>query len=153
MAGLAATWHQFIKFFCTLVIFNLTIASQMFFIGLLAEELIVSNFLASLTLLFSLLFGGLILNKESIPAMLQPLFGTSIFNLAYEALSINELRYAHVEEVKFGLQIEVPTAALISSFGFNLQAFWWDIFTLIVVLAVSLSMSLVWLTFVIKERR
>ncbi|KAJ1900252.1 (ABC) transporter [Kickxella alabastrina] len=74
MAGLAATWHQFIKFFCTLVIFNLTIASQMFFIGLLAEELIVSNFLASLTLLFSLLFGGLILNKESIPAMLQPLF-------------------------------------------------------------------------------
>ncbi|KAI7826786.1 hypothetical protein BX661DRAFT_224942 [Kickxella alabastrina] len=98
MAGLAATWHQFIKFFCTLVIFNLTIASQMFFIGLLAEELIVSNFLASLTLLFSLLFGGLILNKESIPAMLQPLFGTSIFNLAYEALSINELRYAHVKK-------------------------------------------------------
>ncbi|KAJ2855634.1 (ABC) transporter, partial [Coemansia erecta] len=98
MTGLAATWHQFIKFFSTLVLFNLTTASQMFFIGLLAEQLVVSNFLASLVLLFSLLFGGLILNKESIPSLLQPLFGTSSFNLAYEALAINELRYAHIEE-------------------------------------------------------
>ncbi|KAJ2705777.1 (ABC) transporter [Coemansia sp. IMI 203386] len=153
MTGLAATWHQFIKFFSTLVLFNLTTASQMFFIGLLAEQLVVSNFLASLVLLFSLLFGGLILNKESIPSMLQPLFGTSSFNLAYEALAINELRYAHIEEVRFGLEIEVPTAALISSFGFNLQAFWPDITFMFIVLAVSLGMSLLWLTFVIKERR
>ncbi|KAJ2600443.1 (ABC) transporter [Coemansia sp. RSA 1722] len=153
MTGLAATWHQFIKFFSTLVLFNLTTASQMFFIGLLAEQLVVSNFLASLVLLFSLLFGGLILNKESIPSILQPLFGTSSFNLAYEALAINELRYAHIEEVRFGLEIEVPTAALISSFGFNLQAFWPDITFMFIVLAVSLGMSLLWLTFVIKERR
>ncbi|KAJ2489355.1 (ABC) transporter, partial [Coemansia sp. RSA 2050] len=98
MTGMAATLSQFVKFFSTLVLFNLTVASQMFFIGLLAEELVVSNFLASIMLLFSLLFGGLILNKESIPALLQPLCRVSSFNLAYEALAINELRYALVEE-------------------------------------------------------
>ncbi|KAJ1888281.1 (ABC) transporter, partial [Coemansia sp. IMI 209127] len=114
MTGLAATWGQFLKFFSTLVLFNLTVASQMFFIGLLAEELVVSNFLASIMLLFSLLFGGLILNKESIPAILQPLTRFSSFNLAYEALAINELRHANIEEVRFGLEIEIPTASLIS---------------------------------------
>ncbi|KAJ1994546.1 (ABC) transporter [Coemansia spiralis] len=153
MTGLAATWSQFIKFFSTLVLFNLTIASQMFFIGLLAEELVVSNFLASIMLLFSLLFGGLILNKESIPAVLQPLTRFSSFNLAYEALAINELRHAHIEEVRFGLEIQIPTASLISSFGFDLLAFWPDIAVLFVILGVSLGLSLLWLTYVIKERR
>ncbi|KAJ2454163.1 (ABC) transporter, partial [Coemansia sp. RSA 2336] len=106
MTGLAPTWGQFIKFFCTLVLFNLTVASQMLFIGLLAEELVVSNFLASILLLFSLLFGGLILNKESIPAIFQAFCRFSSFNLAYEALAINELRHAHIEEVRFGLEIQ-----------------------------------------------
>ncbi|KAJ2846956.1 (ABC) transporter, partial [Coemansia brasiliensis] len=40
MTGLAPTWGQFVKFFSTLVLFNLTVASQMLFIGLLAEELV-----------------------------------------------------------------------------------------------------------------
>ncbi|KAJ2717278.1 FAD-dependent urate hydroxylase [Coemansia spiralis] len=153
MIGLAATWSQFIKFFSTLVLFNLTVASQMFFIGLLAEELVVSNFLASIMLLFSLLFGGLILNKESIPAILQSLCRISSFNLAYEALAINELRHAHIEEVRFGLEIQVPTASLVSSFGFDLLAFWPDVVILCGVLATSLGLSLLWLTYVIRERR
>ncbi|KAJ2065542.1 (ABC) transporter [Coemansia sp. S155-1] len=153
MTGMAATLSQFVKFFSTLVLFNLTVASQMFFIGLLAEELVVSNFLASIMLLFSLLFGGLILNKESIPAILQPLCRMSSFNLAYEALAINELRYAHVEEVRFGLEIQIPTATIISSFGFDLLAYWPDVAVLCGVLLASLSLSLLWLTFVIKERR
>ncbi|KAJ1864810.1 (ABC) transporter [Coemansia sp. RSA 989] len=110
MTGLAPTWGQFIKFFSTLVLFNLTVASQMLFIGLLAEELVVSNFLASILLLFSLLFGGLILNKESIPAIFQALCRFSSFNLAYEALAINELRHAHIEEVRFGLEIQPYSA-------------------------------------------
>ncbi|KAJ1735266.1 (ABC) transporter [Coemansia biformis] len=153
MIGLAASWPQFIKFFSTLVLFNLTVASQMFFIGLLAEELVVSNFLASIMLLFSLLFGGLILNKESIPAILQNLCRISSFNLAYEALAINELRHAHIEEVRFGLEIQVPTASLVSSFGFDLLAFWPDVAILCAVLAASLGLSLLWLTYVIRERR
>ncbi|KAJ1851985.1 (ABC) transporter [Coemansia sp. RSA 1822] len=153
MIGLAATWTQFISFFSTLVLFNLTVASQMFFIGLLAEELVVSNFLASIMLLFSLLFGGLILNKESIPEIFLPFCRFSSFNLAYEALAINELRHAHIEEVRFGLEIQIPSASLISSFGFDLLAFWPDIAVLCLVLAGSLGLSLLWLTFVIKERR
>ncbi|KAJ2698789.1 FAD-dependent urate hydroxylase [Coemansia sp. IMI 209128] len=153
MTGMAATLSQFVKFFSTLVLFNLTVASQMFFIGLLAEELVVSNFLASIMLLFSLLFGGLILNKESIPALLQPLCRVSSFNLAYEALAINELRHALVEEVRFGLEIQIPTATIISSFGFDLLAYWPDVAVLCGVLLASLSLSLLWLTYVIKERR
>lgn len=153
MTGLATTWHQLIKFFGTLVLFNLTVASQMLFIGLLAEELVVSNFLASIMLLFSLLFGGLILNKDSIPALLQPFYNISSFNLAYEALAVNELRHARVEEVKFGLEIELPAASVISSFGFNLLAFWPDVLILCTILIASLGLSLLWLTYVIKERR
>ena len=67
MAGLVAAWPQFFKFLLILVLFNLAAASICLFIGIVIKDGGVANLVGSLVMLFSLLFAGLLLNRDSIP--------------------------------------------------------------------------------------
>ena len=51
----------------------------------------------------------------------------SVFHYAYESLSINEVKNLILREKKYGLSIEVPGAVILSTFGFDVGAFWKDI--------------------------
>lgn len=50
----------------------------------------------------SLLFTGLLINRESLPPYLRWLNTASFFHAAYEALAVNELRYLQLKEIKVG---------------------------------------------------
>lgn len=50
----------------------------------------------------------------------------SIFHYAFEGLIVNEVKYLSLIDHKYGLDIEVPGSAILSSFGFNTQALWTD---------------------------
>jgi len=50
----------------------------------------------------------------------------SIFHYAFEGLIVNEVKYLSLIDHKYGLDIEVPGSAILSSFGFNTQALWKD---------------------------
>jgi ABC-type multidrug transport system ATPase subunit len=63
MVGLVEGWTEFGKFFLVLVLFNLTAAGVCLMIGIVCEEVGVANLMSSLVMLFSMLFGGLLLNK------------------------------------------------------------------------------------------
>ena len=63
-----------------------------------------SNFICSLFFflkyLFSLLFTGLLINRESVLPALRWLYTVSFFHAAFEALAVNELRYLQLKEIK-----------------------------------------------------
>ena len=63
MVGLVGGTESFLKFLLVLVLFNLTAASICLCIGILFKEIGVASLLSSLVMLFSMLFGGLLLNK------------------------------------------------------------------------------------------
>ena len=65
----------------------------------------------------SLLFTGLLINRKSVPALFQWLHTVSFFHAAFEALAVNELRYLQLHEEKYGVNIDVPAAAILSTFG------------------------------------
>lgn len=67
MTGLLPTWPEFLKFMLFLVLFNLAAAMIMLFIGICVRNQGVANLLGVLVMLFSLLFGGFLLNHETIP--------------------------------------------------------------------------------------
>lgn len=67
MAGLVPAWPQFLKFILILVLFNLAASSICLFIGIVVRDGGVANLIGSLVMLFSLLFAGLLLNRDSIP--------------------------------------------------------------------------------------
>ena len=48
----------------------------------------------------SLLFTGLLINRESVTPAFQWLHTISFFHAAFEALAVNELRYLQLKEVK-----------------------------------------------------
>ena len=67
MTGLVTAWPNFLKFILFLVLFNLAAAAIFLFIGIVFRNSGVANLIGLLVMLFSLLFSGFFLNKESIP--------------------------------------------------------------------------------------
>ena len=67
MSGLLPHWSEFFKFMMFLVLFNLAAAMICLFIGICVKNQGVANLLGVLVMLFSLLFGGFLLNHKTIP--------------------------------------------------------------------------------------
>lgn len=65
MTGLVPAWPEFLKFILFLVLFNFAAATICLFIGIVFRNMGVANLIGSLVMLFSLLFSGFLLNKES----------------------------------------------------------------------------------------
>lgn len=63
MVGLVEGWTEFGKFFLVLVLFNIVASGVCLMIGIIFETVGVANLMSSLVMLFSMLFGGLLLNK------------------------------------------------------------------------------------------
>ncbi len=148
MTGLVPAWPEFLKFILILVLFNLAAAAICLFIGIVFKDGGVANLIGSLVMLFSLLFAGLLLNHDAIPsaalwlqsvsprkkptnsqaALTRPQL--SIFHYGFEGLIVNEVRYLTLIDHKYGLDIEVPGASILSAFGFDALALWQDVIAL-----------------------
>lgn len=67
MVGLIPEWPEFLRFLLIMVLFNMAAAAISLFIGIIYRENSVANLVGSLVMLFSLLFAGLLLNRDAIP--------------------------------------------------------------------------------------
>jgi ABC-type multidrug transport system ATPase subunit len=86
MTGLIPAWPNFLKFILFLVLFNLAAAAIFLFIGIVFRNSGVANLIGVLVMLFSLLFSGFFLNKESIPAVAKWLQSVSFSHqISYRA--------------------------------------------------------------------
>ncbi|EFX05969.1 ABC transporter [Grosmannia clavigera kw1407] len=130
MTGLVPDVQHFFVFILVLVLFNLAASGICLFIGIVCKDSGVANLIGSLVMLFSLLFAGLLLNHDKIPASAVWLQYLSIFHYAFESLIVNEVRFLVLVDRKYGLDITVPGAAILSSFGFNNSSLWKDITSL-----------------------
>ncbi|KAG8681408.1 hypothetical protein FRC09_017508 [Ceratobasidium sp. 395] len=105
-------------------------------------------------MLFNLLFTGLLINRDSIPHSLEWLYYFSFFHAGFEALAVNELKYLTLRQNKFGVQLEVPAATILSTFGLRAQSFWWPNITILgIMFATFLVLSFLWLHYFVRENR
>lgn len=153
LIGLTMEHNGFLKAIMVLVIFNVAVATEVLIVGILIRDPGTSTMVAVLVLLFSILFAGLFINSEEISSQIKWLEWVSLFHYAYEALSINEVKDLILKEKKYGLSIEVPGAVILSSFGFNVSAFWDDTIGLVIWLGVFLVLGYLFLHFFTIERR
>ena len=70
------------------------------------------------------------MNHNAIPAAAVWLQYLSIFHYGFEALIVNEVKFLTLVDKKYGLDITVPGAAILSSFGFDNASMWTDILDL-----------------------
>ncbi|KAH6885968.1 hypothetical protein B0T10DRAFT_563950 [Thelonectria olida] len=127
MTGLVADSTHFFNFVLVLVLFNMAAAAVCLFIGIVCKDGGVANLIGSLVMLFSLLFAGFLLNHDATPKGALWLQTLSIFHYGFESLIVNEVLQLTLVDSKYGLDITVPGAAILSSFGFNNDALWPDI--------------------------
>ncbi|KAL0143366.1 hypothetical protein V8B55DRAFT_1476875 [Mucor lusitanicus] len=153
MVGLVEGVNEFFKFLLVLVLFNLTAAALCLAIGVVFKNLSMANLLSVLVMLFSMLFAGLLLNKDSISPAFAWLKYLSFFNYGLEALLVNEMLYLQLVEERFGLNIDVPGATILSTFGFNAKNYWPDVIRLASMFTAFITFAFIWLVFVVKEKR
>lgn len=153
MTGLIPAWGEFFRFILVLVLFNLAAANICLFIGIVFRDIGVANLIGSLVMLFSLLFAGLLLNHDAIPDSALWLQTLSIFHYGFEALIVNEVTFLTLIDHKYGLDIEVPGASILSAFGFDTQALWRDVIGLSVISAVFIIIAYGAMHFLLVEKR
>jgi hypothetical protein len=153
MTGLVPDAAHFFKFLLVLVLFNLAAAAICLFIGIVCRDPGVANLIGSLVMLFSLLFAGLLLNHNAIPKPALWLQSLSIFHYGFESLIVNEVTYLTLVDHKYGLDITVPGATILSSFGFNNLALWADISRLSIIGGVFIVLAYVAMHVLLVERR
>ncbi|ROV93387.1 hypothetical protein VMCG_08424 [Cytospora schulzeri] len=153
MTGLKADAAHFFVFLLVLVLFNLAAASICLFIGIVCKDNSVANLIGSLVMLFSLLFAGLLLNQDKIPDGAKWLQWLSIFHYAFESLIVNEVSKLTLVDKKYGLDITVPGAAILSSFGFDNGAMWNDIACLGIYAAAFVVLAYAAMHVLLVERR
>ena len=153
MTGLVAAWPEFLKFILFLLLFNLAAAGICLFIGIVFRQPSVASLVGSLVMLFSLLFAGFLLNRERIPGVARWLQALSIFHYAFEGVIVNEVRYLSLIDHKYGIDIEVPGSAILSTFGFDTQALWMDVVGLAVYAGVFVCAAYAAMHFLLVERR
>jgi len=138
----------------TLVLFNLTTASVVLWLSISFESISVASLVGTLVMLYNLLFTGLLINRDTVAKPLQWLHTLSFFHAAFEALAVNELRYLQLKEVKYGVELDVPAATILSTFGLHAQAFWWPDTTLLGIFFVVFTIcSYLTLHFYVREKR
>jgi len=154
LVGLVPTVGAFWKFMLVLVLFNLTTASVVLTISVAFASTGVATLVGTMTMLFNLLFAGLLINADSVIPALRWLHSVSFFHAAFEALAVNELRTLQLKQYKYGIEIDVPSAAILQTFGLKALAFWWpDIATLAIFFGAFTVLSFLLLQFYVKERR
>ncbi|KAL4147205.1 hypothetical protein PRNP1_010961 [Phytophthora ramorum] len=90
--GLQATTGRFLLFSLTLVLFNVAAGAICLLVGVLSRSVGSANLGATVVLLVMLLFGGFLLNSQTMPTSVGWLKHLSIFSYAFEILMTNELK-------------------------------------------------------------
>ncbi|CCH41388.1 putative ATP-dependent permease [Wickerhamomyces ciferrii] len=151
LIGLNLENNGFIKCLLILVLFNLTVSVEILIIGILVKDSSNATMIGVLTLLFSLLFSGLFINKDSLKfGFLQYL---SMFHYGYEALAVNEVKSLILREKKYGLSIEIPGATILSTFGFDVGGLFKDVIFLALWNIFFLILGYLSLYFYVVEQR
>jgi ABC-type multidrug transport system ATPase subunit len=154
LVGLVATVPAFWKFILTLVLFNLTTASVILLLSIAFESTGMASLVGTLVMLFNLLFTGLLINRETVTPALRWLHTISFFHAAFEALAVNELRYLQLKEIRYGIELDVPAATILSVFGLRAQSFWWPNIGLLGIFTVTFTVaSFLTLHLYVKEKR
>ncbi|KAG0672485.1 putative ATP-dependent permease [Maudiozyma exigua] len=154
LVGLNNDDNSLIKCMIILILFNIGIALEILSLGIMFENLNNSIIASVLVLLASILFSGLFINTQEITNIVfKNLKNVSIFYYAYESLLINEVRTLMLKERKFGLNIEVPGATILSTFGFQVTHLIYDIRILLIFNIVFLIVGYLCLKIIVIERR
>jgi ABC-type multidrug transport system permease subunit len=156
MIGLRSGIDHFLYMLLILVLVCLVAGTMCLVISAFTPSLSLGNLVAILLLLFFMLFGGFLVNKSSVPPIIQWLKWLSFLNFGFEVLMVNELDGLTVLFQPKGYNIKpvlVEGDVVLANLDMDPSRFYLDIVVLGIMSAVYLVLSYLMLRFVVKEKR
>lgn len=142
-----------IKFISVLVLYNIAAACCCLTISIIFSGYGVSILVATLVMLFEMLFGGMLINHAMMNRWTKWIVNASFFNAAWESLLVNEVLGLTLIEKKFNLSIKVPGALILETFGLNPKGYYSDLIRLALMSIGFLIIGYIWLKIFVRERK
>ena len=117
----------FLRFLLIMVIFSANCGLFCMLLGILISNVATANLIASITMLFQMLFAGILVNQVSIPIALRWLQYLSFFKYAYEACVANDAAGLRLKDTISGVDLEIPASVILKSFGLDVDAYYRDL--------------------------
>lgn len=107
-------------------------------IGCLVDDYSTATLIAAISMLFQMLFAGILVNQVQIPLAVRWIQYLSIYKYAYEAAAANDASELLVQANINGLQVTIPAATILKTFGIDVDAYSRDV-TISLAICVILS--------------
>ncbi|KAI8823548.1 uncharacterized protein EV422DRAFT_359919 [Fimicolochytrium jonesii] len=147
MVGLTSVGAHFATFIGVMTLFAVNAGCLCLLIACAVRDVGTANLVASIVLLFQMLFAGFLLNQDQIPSALRWIQYLSVFRYAYEALVVNDLSGLTIQDNVSGVGLSVPASVVLLKFGFNADKFTFDIAmeaAIFVILSVLIALIVFW---------
>lgn len=152
--GLQATTYHFLLFLTTLVLFNIAAGSISICISIASKDVGSANLISTVLFLIMLLFGGFLLNIQSMPPNISWIRYLSIFNYAFEVLMTNELQGLILNFNAPGYpSIPIYGEEFLRTLGMNIDNQIYDLVALSILIFGSVSISYCILLLQIPSKR
>ena len=143
--GMCIIWYTLV-----LVITNVCATMMCVAIGAITKRSMSGNLIGSSLIMFFVLFGGFLLNKDKIPAFCRWMEYTSFLHYAFELLAINEfykspLTFVFTSALPADVLPDLPVQGeeILRQFGFDAELFYVDATQLVVLTAVFTAVAFV----------
>lgn len=117
----------FLRFLIIMILFSVNGGLYCLAIGCAIGDPSTSTLAASISILFQMLFAGILVNQVQIPSALRWLQYVSFFKYAYEACVANDASGLRLTDSISGVDLVVPAALILQKFGLDVDAYYRDL--------------------------
>ncbi|KAH6600051.1 hypothetical protein BASA50_002640 [Batrachochytrium salamandrivorans] len=126
MIGYTSGPGYFIRYVGIMLIFSANCGLFCLALGCAFIEYGTAILVASMLLLFQMLFAGLLVNQLQIPTALSWLQYLSFFKYAFEAVVVNDASGLRFVDTISGVEIGISASVVLAKFGIDMDGFWRD---------------------------
>ncbi|KAJ3241698.1 hypothetical protein HDU81_011022 [Chytriomyces hyalinus] len=153
MVGYDNSGDHFPKFIVLLLLFAAIMGFTCLALAIAITDVGTATLVGAIVILFKMLFAGLIISQDSIPAALRWIQYISFFRYPYEGMAVNDMGLLQIKDTFDGAEVNVPAALILLKFGFNIDNYGQDLLITILLLVGLITLTGLLMHFRLKERR
>jgi hypothetical protein len=153
LIGFNPSAPTFLKFLAIMVSFSANCGLYALAIGCAIQEASTATLAASISILFQMLFAGILVNQVQIPAALNWIQYISFFKWAYEACVATDAQGLRLVDSIGGVEFTVPAAVVLSKFGLDVNAYYRDLGICVAISVIFLFIIGFLMNFKLRERK
>ena len=153
MVGYLPNASNFFKFLLIMILFNMNAGLHGLIIASMIPDTSTSTLVAVMSILFQMLFSGVLVNQVNIPGWIGWIQYLSFFKYAYEACIANEAAGLFLKASVSGINIQIPASTILDAFGLDAKAYYRDLAVTLGLTILLSTLIAVLINFRLRERK